>query len=134
MMMPINWLLNEHLRERYKCTRMTIIRRVKEGKLPQPSYPFGNSIPAWREDELDAFDLAVVAKADAERKSASGKHLIATHRDRLVENAAKAHETMARNRKAKTKIKPPDSADKKPRGRRRRAVSIGHESDASQPE
>jgi hypothetical protein len=34
---------------------------VESGRLPPAEFPFGNRIPAWREDVLDAHDRAVVA-------------------------------------------------------------------------
>jgi predicted DNA-binding transcriptional regulator AlpA len=36
----------------------TIERMVKDKRLPPPEFPFGNRIPAWREDVLDAHDRA----------------------------------------------------------------------------
>jgi hypothetical protein len=33
----------------------------EDGRLPPPEFPFGNRIPAWREDVLEAHDRSVVA-------------------------------------------------------------------------
>jgi hypothetical protein len=64
--MSIIWLLIKHVRKRYgDRSRMWVNRAVNEGRLRKPSYPFNNKIPAWREDELDADDLAAVAAAAA---------------------------------------------------------------------
>jgi len=62
----MKWLLTRHLQARYgDCSRMSINRRVRQGRLPAPQFPFSNRVPAWLESELDAFDLAVVAAAAA---------------------------------------------------------------------
>jgi hypothetical protein len=67
----INWVLRKELKKRQGgISDRTLDRRIKEGRLPPPDYPFGNSKPAWREDVLDAHDLAVAAAAAAAAKSA----------------------------------------------------------------
>ena len=40
------------------CGR-TIDRAVADGRLPAPKYPFGNKMPYWDADELDAHDRAL---------------------------------------------------------------------------
>jgi hypothetical protein len=62
--MSTKWLRKKHLRTRYgDCSDKAIERAVKDGRLPPPDYPFGNRIPAWREDVLDAHDRAAVLRA-----------------------------------------------------------------------
>ena len=58
------WKRKKHLRERYGdvCDR-TIERKIKDGTLPAPHFPFGNRIPFWDEAELDANDRAVVMRS-----------------------------------------------------------------------
>jgi hypothetical protein len=60
-MTTTKWLRKPKVRERYSagCDK-TIERMVHEGRLPPPEYPFGNRIPAWREDVLDAHDAKVI--------------------------------------------------------------------------
>jgi hypothetical protein len=45
------------VRKRYGdvCDK-TIERAVKDGRLPPPEYPFGNKIPYWDDEKLDASD------------------------------------------------------------------------------
>lgn len=56
------WLRKKHLRKRYGdvCDK-TLERMQKAGRLPPPEFPFGNRIPAWDENKLEAHDRAVVA-------------------------------------------------------------------------
>ena len=56
------WLRRKHLCSRYgDVSDRTVDRMVESGRLPPAEFPFGNRIPAWREDVLDAHDRAVVA-------------------------------------------------------------------------
>jgi hypothetical protein len=59
------WYRKRHVGARYGgvCGR-TIDRAVEDGRLPAPKYPFGNKIPYWDGDELDAHDRSL-ALADA---------------------------------------------------------------------
>jgi hypothetical protein len=67
---PVKWLLTRHLQVRYgDCSRMSINRRVRQGKLPAPSFPFSNHIPAWLESDLDEHDRHVVAAAAAAKSA-----------------------------------------------------------------
>jgi hypothetical protein len=51
------WLRKKHVRSRYgEIVDKTIERAVKDGRLPPPEFPFGNRIPAWREEVLDEHD------------------------------------------------------------------------------
>lgn len=51
------WSRKRQVQQRYGnvCSR-TIDRAVAEKRLPPPRYPFGNKIPFWDDDELDAHD------------------------------------------------------------------------------
>jgi hypothetical protein len=57
--MAKRYLRKKAVRERYGnvCDR-TIERAVIDGRLPPPEFPFGNKIPCWDEDRLDASDRA----------------------------------------------------------------------------
>ena len=100
--MSITWLLTKHLQKRYgDCSRMSINRRVRQGRLPAPQFPFSNKIPAWIESELDEFDLAVAAAAkSAVRPAAEPASEPVTEIAPIAEGAS----TRSRN-KATTKAK-----------------------------
>ena len=64
----VKWLRKKHLCERYgDVTPRTIERAIKDERLPRPEFPFGNKIPAWREEILDAHDkaAAIASRANA---------------------------------------------------------------------
>jgi hypothetical protein len=54
---PKRWSRKRQVQQRYGnvCSR-TIDRAVADKRLPPPKYPFGNGIPFWDDDELDAHD------------------------------------------------------------------------------
>jgi hypothetical protein len=60
-----NWLRKPSVSRRYDHSTRWVDRAWKEGRLPKPGYPFGNGIPAWSEEELDAHDRAVIAASVA---------------------------------------------------------------------
>ena len=51
------WYRKRQVQSRYGnvCAR-TVDRAVADRRLPPPKYPFGNKIPYWDGDELDAHD------------------------------------------------------------------------------
>jgi hypothetical protein len=56
------FLRRKHLCARYgEVSDRTIDRMIDSGRLPPPEFPFGNRIPAWRENVLDEHDRRVVA-------------------------------------------------------------------------
>ena len=99
--MSITWLLVKHLQKRYgDCSRMSINRRVRQGRLPAPQFPFSNKIPAWIESELDEFDLAVAAAAkSAVRPAAEPASEPVTEIAPIAEGAS----TRSRDKAAKAK-------------------------------
>ena len=100
--MSITWLLVKHLQKRYgDCSRMSINRRVRQGKLPAPSFPFSNHIPAWLESDLDEHDRRVVAAAvkSAVRPAAEPASELVTEIAPIAEGAS----TRSRDKAAKAK-------------------------------
>ena len=126
--MSITWLLTKHLQKRYgDCSRMSINRRVRQGRLPAPQFPFSNKIPAWIESELDEFDLAVAAAAkSAVRPAAEPASEPVTEIAPIAEGAS----TRSRNKattKAKSKGKSPVKPEPaRPRGRPRRDRAVAN--------
>jgi hypothetical protein len=59
------WLRKTRVAERYDCHPRSVDRAAAEGRLPKPKYPFGNSIPAWDEAELDEHDRAAIVASVA---------------------------------------------------------------------
>jgi hypothetical protein len=57
------------------CGR-TIDRAVEDGRLPAPKYPFGNKIPYWDGDDLDAHDRSLVFSDRPQRKSVVAGSLV----------------------------------------------------------
>jgi predicted DNA-binding transcriptional regulator AlpA len=72
------WFRKPQVAARYGnvCTR-TIDRAVKDGRLPPPRFPFGNSRPYWAESELDAHDRAL-ASPDRRQKSEASAAMATT--------------------------------------------------------
>ena len=69
----VKWLRKNSVAERRDCEPRSVDRDVADGRLPPPEYPFGNLIPAWREDVLDAHERATahaVAAAGGKAKTA----------------------------------------------------------------
>ena len=100
--MKITWLLTKHLQRRYgDCSRMSINRRVRQGRLPTPQFPFSNHIPAWIESELDAHDLAVAA--------AAVKSAVRPASDSVAEIAPIVEAAFPRSRAKAAKAKTPGS-------------------------
>ena len=60
------WLRKRQVRERYGdvCDR-TVERAINSGRLPPPQFPFGNRIPFWDEETLEAHERAAVLKQGA---------------------------------------------------------------------
>jgi len=54
------WYRKRQVGARYGgvCGR-TVDRAVADGSLPPPKYPFGNKIPYWDGDDLDAHDRSL---------------------------------------------------------------------------
>jgi hypothetical protein len=49
------WLRKREVRARYgNVVDRTVERAVRDGRLPPPEYPFGNRIPLWNEETLEA--------------------------------------------------------------------------------
>src|SRR5262249_43141616 len=72
--MMLKWLRKKHLCSRYgDVTPRTIERAIKDHRLPPPEFPFGNKIPAWREEELDAHDKQAVIAARPKSKGAAAE-------------------------------------------------------------
>lgn len=67
------WLRTKQKAERYTCTPRTIQRMHDDGRLPPPEYPFGNSIPANSEEQLDAHDAAMAAAGRAKHAALAKK-------------------------------------------------------------
>jgi hypothetical protein len=105
--MAINWLLTKQQCERYRVTRMTLKRRERAGTLPPAEYPFGNSIPARREDVLDEWDRKQAAKVAKQRASAEGKRELAKRREQSIAAATKGQEVLREKREAAAKAKKP---------------------------
>jgi hypothetical protein len=65
------WFRKKHLRARYGdiCDR-TIERMIKDHRLPPPEFPFGNRIPAWRDEVLDAHDRKLIMGVKGEDSAA----------------------------------------------------------------
>jgi hypothetical protein len=60
------WLRKRQMRERYgNVADRTVERAVKDGRIPPPEYPFGNNIPMWAEDVLEAHERATAMKTAA---------------------------------------------------------------------
>jgi hypothetical protein len=58
------WLRKWQVRIRYgNLTPRSIDRAVRERRFPRPHYLFGNAIPFWLVDELDAHDRAMTESA-----------------------------------------------------------------------
>jgi hypothetical protein len=56
-------LRKKQLRERYgDIVDKTVERHVKDGRLPPPEYPFGNKVPFWDEEVLEAHERAAILK------------------------------------------------------------------------
>jgi hypothetical protein len=64
------WYRKRQVGARYGgvCGR-TVDRAVAEGRLPAPKYPFGNKVPYWDGDELDAHDRSLALPDRPRRKS-----------------------------------------------------------------
>jgi hypothetical protein len=115
----MKWLLTRHLQVRYgDCSRMSINRRVRQGKLPAPSFPFSNHIPAWLESDLDEHDRRVVASKSAIRPAAEPASEPVTEIAPIAEGAS----TRSRN-KATTKAKSKGKSAVKPEPARPRGPS-----------
>jgi hypothetical protein len=57
----MKWLRKNQVCQRYgNITPRTLERMVNDGRLPLPEFPYGNRIPAWQEETLDAHDRDVV--------------------------------------------------------------------------
>lgn len=55
------WLRKRQVRERYgDCCDRTLERAVRDGRLPPPEFPFGNRIPFWSEEALEAHERTAV--------------------------------------------------------------------------
>jgi hypothetical protein len=56
---PKRWLRKRQVRARYgDITDKTVERAVRDGRIPPPEYPFGNRIPFWDEEALEAHERA----------------------------------------------------------------------------
>jgi hypothetical protein len=118
--MSITWLLIKHLQKRYgDCSRMSINRRVRQGRLPAPSFPFSNHIPAWLESDLDEHDRRVVAAAARTSPAAAPAN------EPVAEIAPKVASASTRSRRKATKVKT-KTRDKAP-ARSRRVRSHEHD-------
>jgi hypothetical protein len=72
--MMVKWLRKKHLCSRYgEVTPRTIERAIKDQRLPPPEFPFGNKIPAWREEVLDAHDKQAAIAARLNGKGAAAE-------------------------------------------------------------
>jgi hypothetical protein len=69
----IVWLLIAQMQHRYHCSKMSILRRSSDGRLPPPQFPFGNNIRAWQEAVLDRHDLEICAAAEADQEAAKAR-------------------------------------------------------------
>jgi hypothetical protein len=69
----IVWLLIAQMQHRYHCSKMSILRRSSDGRLPAPQFPFGNNIRAWQEAVLDRHDLEMCAAAEADQEAAKAR-------------------------------------------------------------
>jgi hypothetical protein len=57
------WLRKKQVRARYgDVVDKTIERAVRDGRIPPPEYPFGNNVPFWDEETLEAHERAVTMK------------------------------------------------------------------------
>jgi hypothetical protein len=123
----MKWLLVKHVRARYGGrSRMWVHRAVNEGRLCPPEYPFGNKIPAWREDKLDAHDLAAVAAAAATKSAVRPAAEPASEPVTEIAPIAEGASTRSRN-KAKSKGKSPVKPEPaRPRGRPRRDRAVAN--------
>jgi hypothetical protein len=126
----VQWYLTKHLQKRYgDCSRMSINRRVRQGRLPQPEFPFGNKIPAWRKDKLDAHDLAAVAVAAAKfavQPAAEPASESVTEIAPIAEGASTRSDNKATTKvksKGKSPVKPEPA---RPRGRPRRDRAVAN--------
>jgi hypothetical protein len=130
--MSITWLLTKHLQKRYgDCSRMSINRRVRQGRLPAPQFPFSNKIPAWIESELDEFDLAVAAAAakSAVRPAAEPASEPVTEIAPIAEGASTRSRNKATTKaksKGKSQVKPEPPRPRGPR-KDRAAASVENE-------
>jgi hypothetical protein len=60
------WLRKRQVRERYgEVTDRTVERAVKDGRIPPPEFPFGNRIPYWSEEALEANERATAMNKSA---------------------------------------------------------------------
>jgi hypothetical protein len=60
------WLRKREVRERYgNVVDRTVERAVRDGRLPPPQFPFGNRIPLWDLEALEAHERAAAMKATA---------------------------------------------------------------------
>jgi hypothetical protein len=63
---PKRWLRKRQVRERYgDVVDRTVERAVKAGRLPPPAFPFGNRIPFWDEERLEAHECDAAMKSVA---------------------------------------------------------------------
>jgi hypothetical protein len=71
------WYRKRQVGARYGdvCGR-TIDRAVEDGRLPAPKYPFGNNIPYWDGDDLDAHDRSLALPDRPRPKSAVAGSLV----------------------------------------------------------
>jgi predicted DNA-binding transcriptional regulator AlpA len=60
-------LSTKALGEKLSCSRVTVWRAVKDGRLPQPNRMISRRVPLWSEREIDA----LLARAAADRAQAS---------------------------------------------------------------
>jgi len=53
------------LRARWDMSNTDFYRKLAEGKIPKPRYPFGGSTPYWLLAEIEEFEKAAAARPAA---------------------------------------------------------------------
>lgn len=50
------WIRGPRLRARWDMSNSTFYRKLKDGAIPKPSFPFGDKTPYWSVAEVEAFE------------------------------------------------------------------------------
>ena len=111
-------LRKKHLKERYGYSYRHLGRLIDQGKLPPPSFPFGNSVATWFEDELDEWDTVHARHESAVQPADEPISDAEIARRAAIKLQPRKHGRFAQSNKPTTTVKEPS-----PRGRPRRAVA-----------
>lgn len=57
------WIQGPRLRQRWDMSNSSFYAKLKEGRIPRPHYPFGDSKPYWRMEEIERFEAGAAKEA-----------------------------------------------------------------------